>query len=277
MILLLLSLVASAQTLDVGLAGEVVVEGQLAVRSSRSALVAQIRDQGWELKRRDGDDMVFTPPKPWMGKARLHPDGTLDFSRPVAVPKEADLAEMTGYGDFGATDRDAPLVGLVSEDAVAAGTSSQSAGHPYPVITPRLGLYILPRRSLLDSVHAELLDAVAPQRDRYRAAQMAHTNQHLLDTLPDRLDALWSAGTPLLSDAPLSGQQARKEEALRYWASLPDTSAGRALAASLEAWLNGVVQSSAVPVRPEEADMAYTARGDTWRFTLLFPDTPESP
>ncbi len=152
---------------------EIVVYGPLVVREARSDLVRAVRDRGWEIKKRKRGDIIFKPPKAWMGKAVLKPDGSFDFTRPVVVPKSLDLVDNYGYQDFGAIDRDANTA-LVSEadldsDATSGGQLGQSdLGRAAYVVTPRLGLYILPSRRLLDAVRLDLTAGVANEQQHYR-------------------------------------------------------------------------------------------------------------
>jgi hypothetical protein len=75
-----------------------------------------------------------------------------------------------------------------------------------------------------------------------------------LDTLPEQLQRLWDEGMPLEGDTALSTYVARRAALRLFWQSRTDTPHGKAVRQAVEGFVRGVVQSSAHPFPPDEAD-----------------------
>lgn len=214
---------------------EVRVYGEDEVAAARQAALRAIEAQGWRhVGTRRGDD-VFRGPSLWKGKVKLTGDGLLVFGgKPVQY----------GYGLVPSiTANPVPPEGVRPFQALLREGEGKE-----PAITVKS-----PGRRLLGGARGKLARAVQPEVIAYRQAVQQAAFQERLSTLPDRLDALWSEGTPIDGgDETLSAPEERRAELLAYWASRTDTPQGRATCAVIELWLSEVVQASNEPVTPEE-------------------------
>ncbi len=133
---------------------EVVVWGAAALRQGRSELVREFREAGWKKRREANGQIVFKPPEPWMGRAVLHYDGTLQFRRPVLALKSARAANPVEYGPNPHMDRD------------PGGLNYGDDGYALP--HPEGSFWFLPSRSVLDPAEQSLRQRVEPTLQRYR-------------------------------------------------------------------------------------------------------------
>ncbi len=253
---------------------EITVWGRLAVRNARSDLVGALRDEDWQIKNRREGVIIFEPPRAWMSKAKLYEDGRIDFTRPVLIPKDAGVNSYGDYGGFGATEhREVQLVDLVSEEDVASGQAESSdLGRPMYRIVPKLGMYFMPRRALLQTVRSDLLAAVGAEHTQYIAVVVETAHQENVEALPGRLDTLWTDGVALDGGAPIDGVDARRVAVLEFWASRTATRQGHDLCVATESWLDAVVQESDSPVTSQEAATFEERRVDGRPLVLSFPE-----
>jgi hypothetical protein len=129
----------------------IVVYGDDALREARAAVAAALEPLGWEARAR-GDVTVFKPPAWWIGRARLLPDGRLDFGRALAPLQGADLGATGMPGDDGLR----PLPARVCEDPAAPGPMLVYAGRVLDGEAPLQG-----EHPVTISLHATAADATA--------------------------------------------------------------------------------------------------------------------
>lgn len=213
---------------------EIVVVGESAIRAARAELVRDFEGAGWRARER-GADVVFRPPKPWMGRARLGREGTLVFGRPVVAAGSTRVPETTYATDLERND----VTGMRAET----------------------GFWLLPSTRLLERARAEALVAVGPSLQAYRDTYAGSRFDEGLQKLPARLDALWSEGAALGDGPPLATPGDRRAAVLELWATRADTPEGEAVRRAVEAWLGAVVQASPHPVTAEERRAAEAAAG----------------
>jgi hypothetical protein len=223
---------------------EIVVWGELAIRQARSDLVRSMEELGWRAAGpgRDGD-LVFRPPRSWMGRGRFTREGSLIFGRPV-LAFGGVAASPTADASDGALDR-----------TYASGSTQAK-------------LWVLPARRLTDRVQAAVADQVAPQVEAYQAILRASRFQDALALLPQRLDALWRSGDPLVPGVTLETPEQRRAAVLDLWATRGDTPEGLEIAEAIETWLRETVQPTAHPVTPAERVEAEERRHDARRLDL---------
>jgi hypothetical protein len=209
---------------------EITVWGRLATEQAYDAIVRQMEDLGWRVVRREDDRIVMKGPRAWMGRAELDEDGNFSWGRPLmgftTLPDEAWTPPA-----------DEPPDPRVAQPSVGAGPT----------------VWILPSRRKLDLVRTAVVDATADEVQEYREVRARTLFEEQLQALPDRLDALWTQGTPLEGGGePLPDPDARRRAVLAYWASRADTPEGRRAAAVIETWLAETVQTSPHPITAQE-------------------------
>lgn len=208
---------------------EIVVWGRLATEQARDAIVHQLEDLGWDVVRRDEGRTVLRGPRAWMGRAELDEDGAFSWTRPLmgftTLPPEA-----------WAPPADEPPDPNLPPPLVGAGPS----------------FWILPSRTRLDEVRASVLAATQDEVDRYREVRRRTIFEEQLQTLPERLDRLWSDGEPLEPGPSLPDPAARRRVVLEHWASRADTPEGGRAAEVIGTWLAETVQTSPWPITDEE-------------------------
>ncbi|MEQ1565264.1 MAG: hypothetical protein ABMA64_06470 [Myxococcota bacterium] len=207
---------------------EIVVWGQLARERARDAVVHALEDLGYEVVRRDGEQIVLRPPSAWTGRATLHEDGTLSFGRPAVGFRSAPPE---------AFERAAPLA--PSEGELQVGGPS---------------FWLLPSARKRDAANDRVLEAVHGPIVQFEVVSQRTALENQLALLPEQLDALWASGAPLPSGTPgpLATAEDRRRAVLAYWASRTDTAEGTRVAEVVEKWLSNVVQPSGTPITDAE-------------------------
>ncbi|HHO52810.1 MAG TPA: hypothetical protein ENK18_18525 [Deltaproteobacteria bacterium] len=236
MILLLAGALAWAQADPVL---EITVWGRLAIDRAEDDIVNTLEEMGYSARRR-GDDIVFRPPRGWMGAA-IFSDGQLTFRRAVAglQPLPTELYTTDPRRTTSLTSPN----GQPMEPSVGAGPS----------------LWFLPARRKLKPHQSAVLEAVHEPLVHYRAVVARTELEEQISALPDRLDALWSEGTPLSGSTILETYEERRAHVLDYWASRALTPQGDRVCRAVEAWLEAVVQHSDHPLTDAERS-TYEAR-----------------
>jgi hypothetical protein len=222
---------------------EIVVYGQLAIDKARDAIVAQMEGLGYRPVDR-GDNIVFRPPKSWMGKAILHDDGRITFTRP--------LLALQGAEYMGSLSRD------LEENVNVSRDGATGAGG--------VAVTVVPEKKKLETVRLRVEQAVQDELDHYVTVVRGTALQELLATLPDRLDATWTTGAPIQASAvpraPLDTPEARRQAILEFWASRTDTDAGHKVCKAVEAWMSATIQESEHPITDEERARYEARRSD---------------
>ncbi|MEN0067246.1 MAG: hypothetical protein AAGA48_34260 [Myxococcota bacterium] len=214
---------------------EMIVYGRLAIDRASDAIIKKMEGLGYEARQK-GDRIVFRPPLGWMGAA-IFEDGIMSFRRSVMGASPPDDSVNT------------QLIRTI--DPEVSGTTGYG-----------LRFWVLPSMKKVEPVRAALLEAIGPELSRYNAVVARTALQERLADLPDRLDAVWNSGTPLVGTATLSTPADRRHHVLDYWASRGSTPEGRLTARAVSDWLEAVVQASAHPITEDERKEYERRRGD---------------
>lgn len=209
---------------------EIVVWGRFAVDKARDDIVRAMEALGWSVRRREADRVVFSPPHAWMGRAELLDDGTFAFGRPALgfAPFPAEVLE--------AEQRDPP--DLHAPEPASGGVT----------------FWVLPSDRKLAPGREQVLRETRDEVDLYVAILRRTAFEETLQALPDRLDALWTQGTPLEAGPILATPDERRRAVLAYWASRAESWEGGRVAAAVGVWLAETVQTSDHPVTPAERE-----------------------
>lgn len=221
---------------------EIIVWGTAATSAARRAVLARFAEAGWTVRKRTEDgSVVLKGPAGWMGSARLGPYGVVTFRRrfvSFSPVREVEGPPTTGMEQFEAQRR------------MDSGVSTQG------------GLQGPASKRKIDGVRSRLLVEVEPSLRQYRKVLAETALQQTLAVLPDRLDALWTAGQPLRAGPMLATPAERRSAVLTYWAERPQTREGRLTAAVVEDWIVEVMQAGPDAASPAELDAAAAQRGD---------------
>ncbi len=206
----------------------IVVYGEWRVGHARNQVARALESEGFDERiRRDGYT-VFRHDQAWKGEVLVFDDGRVRHKRqPVQIGPTAGRSWL-------------PCL-LIVTGCIRAGGQTVS-------------------KRKLRAQRREVLTSVEPLVDTWvdRIADL-RTDENLA-SLPERLDALWTEGTPLDPGEPrLSTPAARRQALLDYWDSRTDTVWGRRMQAAVEVFLREVVQYSAHPFTDDEL-RAFEAR-----------------
>jgi hypothetical protein len=218
---------------------EITVWGDLAVKQARDTIVREIEGHGWRVVRRGDGETVFRTRPRWKGKITLTDEGALTFDQPLVVLAPTPVEQYTQdprYEDVTTPDplRDVP-----------AGTGA--ALGPVPVLTVQT-----PTKRKLQFEREALARDVADEIEAFLVIKRRTAFEDALLGLPDRLDALWTDGTPIEPGPVLPTPEARRRAVLEYRSTRTDTPEGRRTAEVTDDWLAAVVQSSPHPITPAE-------------------------
>jgi len=231
---------------------EVVVWGRHAVRQARAEVVRGMEELGYRAVRERGDAVVFRPPSPWMGRALLYRDGRLDFRTPMFAAKGVSAPPPAQLDHGVDLDRQAT-------DGIAVG--------------PEVHVFI--SRTKVHAVHRRTREALQPRLQAYQAVIRETAYREALDSLADRLDALWLQGVPLQGGGVLDTPQSRRAAVLDYWATRASTPEGHGTCDAIELWLRETVQTSEHPLTAAEIETANARRGGDRRLGVgPAPDPP---
>jgi hypothetical protein len=235
---LALALAQDAPEVEPRAVEEVVVWGRHHVRDHRERVVRAMRAQGWPVARRRADHVSFRPPESWMGRARLHSDGTMTFTRPVLA-------------------FDAPRNPHHEYDA-----EQVHDGRSQPALQANAAWYLLPSRTRLDPIQRNLVAELDSELSAYSDVVHETSFHETRDVLPERLDQLWGEGDSLDGGARLETPASRRLAVLAYWATRAPTPEGYGVCRVVEIWLRETVQVSEYPVTAEEQVSAEMQRTD---------------
>ncbi|MEZ4317806.1 MAG: hypothetical protein R3F61_09890 [Myxococcota bacterium] len=249
---LLLGLALAQDVPDTSFDYEIIVYGDPALRQARWDVLIALKRLGYEPKDKGGGLTVFKPPRRWMGRARLDPEGNLTFGYPAVAFQKASLSDTVDLEANANLSRETG--GFVVQKPDGGVVSTLPAG--------QASLWVLPSRALLDRVYAKVREQVRPELDQYARVRRDTAVQAQLDELPDRLDALWVDGVPLVGSTPVESREARRRSALAYWATRDDSFEGRQITKATEAWIRNTIQTSDAPITDAERAKAEAERQD---------------
>lgn len=196
---------------------EIVVYGEHLVEQARQAVKDDLVRQGFEEEIRKDGYTIFRHGNTWKGEVQVHDDGWIRMKRqPVQFKPPAN--SKLGWATC-----------IAIPFCVRAGGQSVSKRK-----------HMAQRRRTLGDVE--------PLARMYgdRVADL-HVDEQL-DTLPDRLTALWNDGAPLDGKSPaLPTIKQRKAALLSYWESRTETIWGFRVRAAVEAFIREEVQYSPFP------------------------------
>lgn len=220
----------------------VIVIGQQQVRAARDQVVREMEALGWKTRRKRDGRVVFRGPEPWMGKMILNENGVVDFTTPSIA-----FGGTTGVDvDYSATPR-SNMDPQTGSAGVAIGFDGKKKA-----------------AALQAEIRAAVADDVATWQDMIRKRGFGR----MIESLPERLDAVWDKGEAL-DGGTASTPEARRKSILDYWASRTDTPEGRLVMRTIEGWLRNVVMLSEHPVTREEAAEAEAQRDDGRRLDVF--------
>lgn len=258
MVLILLALAAHAEDPPGGAtepaAQEVTVYGEVLVRQARDEVVKALKQAGYTEEIDRGDHVIYRSVETWRGEVVIYDDGYMVTKRqPVQL-----RAPETPWAEEGT-----PLaaVGCVVYPFLCVRPGGQLVGHRK---------FLAQESRAVDAAHDEV---------RVWSERVAdlHTSERIA-ALPDRLQALWDAGTPLEGDGPpLATVAERKQALLAFWESRTDTPWGDQVRQATEAFLRGVVQQSDTPISPEELAAFNSASHAQRPLSLERPALPLEP
>lgn len=208
---------------------EVIVYGELLVEQARAAVIEQLHDLGYDAEVVDrGDHVVYRHAQAWYGEVVLYDDGWMQVKR--------QALRVEGH-PIGPVKKDSPVAwaGCLVWPWLCLRTSGATYG---------TRKWRSRETMTVDSVHEKV------QTYADRVADLATSRK--VDSLPDRLAALWDDGVPLVAGPSLPTPEDRRRALYDYWASRTDTPWGRDVQAAVEAFCRGVVQHSDHPFTADE-------------------------
>jgi len=210
---------------------EITVYAEERVRRARRVVEEQLARMGYDEEvEQVGDRTVYRHASPWKGEVVLHDDGwTVVRRQPLRVE-----------------GRKMPWT--------KANTPVAWAGcFIYPWFCVRTG-GVLIGRNKWRAVEGRTVDGIQPDVRRWgdRIADLATSRK--VGDLPDRLEALWSEGTPLSGGPPLATHAQRRQALMSFWASRTDTVWGEQVRRAVTSFCRAVVQSSDHPFTDAEIE-----------------------
>jgi hypothetical protein len=208
---------------------EVIVYGELRVDQARDQVIEELGHLGYDKRIEKDGAIVMRHSSAWKGDVWLHEDGWMRIKRqPVRMEAPAT--------PFGKTNSAGAWLGCVL----------------YPFLCVKTGGQMVGKRKF-QAVETRTASAVDPSVRDWgdRIADLAVDRKS--EALPDRLEALWTQGTPLEDGVPNLGSIAeRKAALLRFWETRTDTLWGERVRKIVESFIRGEVQSSETPFTDEE-------------------------
>lgn len=136
-----------------------------------------------------------------------------------------------------------------------------------PILCLRTGGQLVSPRKLAH-VKAQSTQVLEPNMVTWRHRISDLATQGKLESLPERFDALWAQGEPLVSDAVLVTPSSRRAELLAYWESRTETPWGDEIRRAIESFVRAVVQQGEHPFTQAEIDAFNASRSTVQPFRL---------
>ncbi len=213
-------------------AEEVTVYGDPQVAVAREALIAELTRLGYDRKViHRADRVVMKHQSVWRGKVVVYDDGYLRHRRQGVVMSTPEVGIDGPLGDIVA----APLCIIQPTACVRAG-----------------GLLVSGRKLAHEKrrTTAAVQPTLGTLGDRLADAKTTQT----VAALPERLDALWQRGEPLLdgSVGPIDGWPARRAHVLDFWDSRTDNAWGERVREVVSSFIRGEIMASEHPYTEPE-------------------------
>lgn len=233
---------------------EVIVYGELEVAKARQAIVDRLAELGYDTEVLDrGNKTVYRHDNAWYGEVVLYDDGWVQVKR---QPLRVEGRQMPW------AKRNTPVAWAGC--LIWPWLCLRSTGATYGERKWR-------------SRETATVDGIAPKVLVYGDKVADLATSRTIDTLPDRLTALWERGTPLDdAHAPLATYDRRRRALYEYWVTRTDTSWGWAVREAVEAFCRAIVQTSDHPFTPNELQ-ALAAENPELPFLALPTDAEASP
>lgn len=210
---------------------EVIVYGELLVEQARAAVVQKLDELGYEAEVVDrGDHVVYRHANAWYGEVVLYDDGWVQVKR---QPLRVEGRKMP----WAAQDSPGAWAGCVIWPWLCLRTSGATYGTR--------------KWRSRETMTVDEIDAEA-RTYADRIADLATSRK--IESLPDRLVALWEKGVPLVPGPVLATPEERRRALFAYWASRTDTAWGHEVQGAVEAFCRGVVQHSDHPFTEAELE-----------------------
>ncbi len=147
---------------------EITVWGDLAVQRARADVVRDMEALGFKKRNEQDGEVVFKPPRAWMGKAYLDYDGYLSFGRPVVGLKSVDAHQTQ-----------VPAEGAETNPNLSRSPAGQANPDGDGYVVPHLdgSFWLLPNRRLLETHHQRIVELMTPALERYREV-VIETRKH---------------------------------------------------------------------------------------------------
>lgn len=249
---------------------EITVFGPAAIRQARSAIVREMEDMGYRPIAEEGGNIVFRPPRSWMGRVTLLENGELSFRRPVVAFRRAYLQERERDNEVRLPPGQEPNPNISRTPAgqfFYEGVIDEGAGVVLPPIEG--SVYILPSMQRLRPIQEAVVERLAPLVEQYRQVR---ENTFMMDRLDDvrvQLESTWTRGTPLEGvGGRLDTMEQRRRAILDFWSNRLDTPEGLAVTEIVEQFLRQRVQRSEFPVSEAEIRRAEARRADGRRLVI---------
>ncbi len=204
---------------------EILVTGE-AVEAAREVVIHSLVDLGFDrIKERDGRT-VLKHSTTWRGKILLYDDGYLKHRRQGVRAVEGPAAALPEG------TRWLPCVIV-------------------PTACFRVGATISDRK--FDAERGRTMATVGPALQQLGDRMADASLEQTLLQLPDRLQALWSEGSPLEPEgAPLQTYRQRRAAVFAFWESRTDTPWGEAVREGVERFARQIIQHSDHPFTASE-------------------------
>lgn len=218
---------------------EVIVWGEELVKRRRAEVIDDAEEAGYTRKVHKDDRLVLQHEMPWKGQLELFHDGRVELRR-QPLRFEPPFAKKTPLTWMSCII--VPLCVRVGGQTVSA---TRFRGYE--------------RRALA---------AVEPETMAWNEAISDLAIDRKVNNLPDALEALWTTGRDLTSDAILDDMGDRRASLFAFWDSRTENEWGNRVRRAVEAFIRAEVQSSTDPFSPAELDAFNARRASQQEFTL---------
>ncbi len=218
---------------------EVVITDEAAVQMARQAVDQELKDLGYDARRRRDDRTVYISDVGWENKVVVHDDGWMYFrKRPPHIRKPSNEG---AWWDGVPVVEWTPCI-VMPLLCVSAGT---------------MGV----RPQLSEQNKEDVVEGTAYEMRDYADTIAAEALGHKLnEEIPDWLDTLWHQGLDERQGLLFESHEARRKHILEYWLSRTDNAYGDAVRQVVEHYMLYEIQSSSHPFTQDEIAWANAER-----------------